>query len=84
MSGVTGYDWRRPSPATRAEERTVEAHTGVQAGQVLIVEQAVGHCDGNHAQTELFKFTNMTKEGKILETAYRWTSTIQTDVSPCL
>ena len=84
MSGVTGYDWRRPSPATRAEERTVEAHTGVQAGQMLIVEQAVGHCDGNHAQTELFKFTNMTEEGQILETTYRRTSTIQTDVSPYL
>ena len=65
----------------------MEAHTGVQAGQMLIVEQAVGHCDGNHAQTELFKFTNMTKEGEILEsleTTYRRTSTIQTDVNPYL
>ena len=43
----------------------------------LIESQAVGHCDGNHAQTELFKFTNTTKEGKILETTYRRTSTIQ-------
>ena len=55
----------------------MEAHSGVQAGQLLIVEQAVGHCDGNHAQTELFKFTNMTKEGKILETTYKRTSPIQ-------
>ena len=62
----------------------MEAHMGVHSGQKLIVEQAVGHCDGNHAQTELFKFTNMTKEGEILETTYRRTSTIQTDVNPYL
>ena len=72
MSGVTGYDWRRPSPATRAEERTVEAHTGVQAGQVLIVEQAVGHCDGNHAQTELLPLSAPFRSCSSLLSALRF------------
>ena len=27
--------------------------------------QAVGHCDGNDAQTELFKFYNVDQDGNI-------------------
>ena len=37
----------------------------------MIIEQAVGHCNGNHAQTELYKFTNSTKAGDIIDVSYK-------------
>ena len=35
-------------------------------GTVLIIEQAVGHCDGNEARTEMFRTSHQDSKGNIV------------------
>jgi len=71
VSVNTGYDWTHISIETMSEEVSVQVESSAQPGQLLIIEQAVGHCNGNHAQTELYKFTNSTKAGDIIDVSYK-------------
>ena len=65
----TGYDWTTVSSETISEEDTVTIATKAKAGYVTRIEQAVGHCGGSTARTELFRISDMI-EGKIVRQSY--------------
>ncbi len=65
VSVHTGYNWKETSTETMNDEEKFEIKATAPAGYVLTIEQAVGHCDGNTAKTELFRITH-TKDGKIV------------------
>ena len=61
----TGYDWTQISEATMSEEESFEVLAVVPPGKKLYIEQAIGHCNGNTAKTEMFKLTHTVgKEGE--------------------
>jgi hypothetical protein len=39
----------------------------VPPGLILIIEQAIGHCNGNDAQTELFRITHTLPDGTVVD-----------------
>jgi len=67
----TGYDWSYASSETVSEEHSVEIKATAPAGYVLRIEQAVGHCDGNEAKTEMFRITHTNAEGIVVEEKYQ-------------
>ncbi len=71
VSSETGYNWNRVSSDTMSEEESFEVLAVVPAGMVLYIEQAVGHCNGNTAKTELFKLSQVDgRDGKLVRTWY--------------
>ena len=48
-----------------------EIKASAPAGYVLRIEQAIGHCDGNKAKTELFRITHTNSEGIVTEEKYQ-------------
>jgi hypothetical protein len=71
VSVSTGYDWTSTSSETTSKEEKIEIKAVAPAGYVLRVEQAVGHCDGNTAKTELFRITHTNKAGEIVKEEYQ-------------
>ena len=67
VSVTTGYDWGYVSSETSSEEDSVEIRTTAPAGYVLRIEQAVGHCDGNSAKTELFRISHEDQFGNVVK-----------------
>ncbi len=37
-------------------------------GQILTIEQAVGHCDGSSVKTEMYKISHFTPKGELIST----------------
>jgi len=66
VSTETGYDWTETSSQTMGESQTIEVSEPVPSGERLQILQAVGHCNGNDANTELFKFLSTNLRGEIL------------------
>ena len=56
-----------PTSRTVSEENSVEIKTTAPKGYVLRIEQAVGHCDGNSAKTELFRISHLDQFGGIVK-----------------
>ena len=52
------------------EEESFEVLAEVPPGLILTIEQAVGHCNGNIAKTELFKISHTLKDGTVLSTHF--------------
>ena len=46
---------------------TVEVEALAPAGQILTIEQAVGHCDGSSVNTEMYKLSHFTPKGELIE-----------------
>lgn len=61
----TGYDWAQTSSETMGEEESFQTVAFAAPGRILHIEQAVGHCDGNDAQTELFKIYDVGSDGAV-------------------
>ena len=70
VSASTGYDWTSVSSETISNENTISIKTKAKAGLVTRIEQAVGHCGGSTAKTELFRISDMNKHGKIVQQSY--------------
>merc|ERR1712038_667902 len=66
ISVTTGYDWTHVSEATQSEQITMKIEAEAPPGTVLIIEQAVGHCDGNEARTEMFRTSHQDSKGHCL------------------
>jgi hypothetical protein len=45
---------------------TVEVEAQAPAGQILTIEQAVGHCDGSSVKTEMYKISHFTPKGQLI------------------
>ena len=67
VSVSTGYDWSTVSSETTSEEHSVEIKASAPSGYVLRIEQAVGHCDGNSAKTELFRISHLDTFGQVVK-----------------
>jgi hypothetical protein len=63
---LTGYDWGHVSSETMGEEESFEVLAEVPPGLILTIEQAVGHCNGNDAKTELFRISHTLKDGTLV------------------
>ena len=70
VSSTTSYDWTAASDETMAEEESFEVLAVVPVGKVLYIEQAVGHCNGKTAKTELFKLYHTDGKGRVIEEWY--------------
>ena len=70
VSSSTGYDWTSVSSETINVEETVTIKTQAKAGLVTRIEQAVGHCGGSTAKTELFRISDIDRHGKIVQQDY--------------
>jgi hypothetical protein len=46
---------------------TVEVEALAPAGQILAIEQAVGHCDGSSVKTEMYKISHFTPKGELIK-----------------
>jgi hypothetical protein len=46
-------------PSVDYPQVTVEVEAVAPAGKVLIIEQAVGHCDGSSVKTEMYKISHV-------------------------
>jgi len=71
VSVSTGYDWSYVSSETVSKEESIEIKGTAPAGYVLRIEQAIGHCDGNKAKTELFRITHTNAEGIVVYEKYQ-------------
>jgi len=71
VSVSTGYDWSHVSSETVNKEESIEIKGTAPAGYVLRIEQAIGHCDGNKAKTELFRITHTNAEGLVVYEKYQ-------------
>ena len=67
VSVTTGYDWSFVSSETTSEEHSVQIQASAPSGYVLRIEQAVGHCDGNSAKTELFRISHLDRFGQVVK-----------------
>ena len=68
VSAETGYDWTSTSSETMDEVITISATAEIPAFERVTIEQAVGHCNGNDANTELLYFNSYNSEGEFLGT----------------
>jgi len=66
MSVNTGYDWGHVSTQTKSEQTTITVEGTVPPGYVLVIEQAVGHCSGSEARTDMFKISHQDKDGNVV------------------
>jgi len=66
MSVNTGYDWGHVSTETKSEQTTITVNGTVPPGYVLVIEQAVGHCSGSEARTDMFKISHQDKDGNVV------------------
>jgi len=66
MSVNTGYDWGHVSTQTKSEQTTITVEGTVPPGLVLVIEQAVGHCSGSEARTDMFKISHQDKDGNVV------------------
>jgi len=66
MSTTTGYDWGHVSTQTKSEQATVTVEGTVPPGHVLIIEQAIGHCGGSEARTDMFKISHQDEDGNVV------------------
>jgi len=66
MSVNTGYDWGHVSTQTKSEQTTITVEGTVPPGYVLIIEQAVGHCSGSEARTDMFRISHQDKDGNVV------------------
>lgn len=64
---TTGYNWATTSEETKSEQVTVEVEAAAPAGKILVIEQAVGHCDGSNVKTEMYKISHFDAKGNLLE-----------------
>jgi len=69
FSASTGYDWTHTSQATQNEQVTVTVEAEAPPGMVLMIEQAVGHCGGSEAKTEMIRLSHQDTYGNIVHQA---------------
>ena len=50
----------------RSEQVTITLEAEAPPGLVLVIEQAVGHCDTSEARTELFRTSHHDKHGNVV------------------
>ena len=62
-SVTTGYNWATTSEETKSEQVTVEVEAVAPAGKILVIQQAVGHCDGSTVKTEMYKISHIDANG---------------------
>jgi len=62
VSATTGYDWTHTSSSTMEEEETFTVEVETTPGCASYIEQTVGHCNGNDAQTEIFKISDVGQD----------------------
>ena len=70
VSASTGYDWSSTSSETINEEHTISITATATAGYMARIEQAVGHCGGSTAKTELFRVSHINRQGEIVQQSY--------------
>lgn len=68
ISVSTGYNWGSVTTETTETQQTYEVSAVAPAGTVLVIEQAVGHCDGSTVNTEMFRISHHTKSGELIKT----------------
>jgi len=66
FSLTTGYDWEHVSDLTMGPLTSKSITAEAPPGYVLVIEQAVGHCDGSIANTELFSISLLSKDGTVV------------------
>ena len=67
-SVTTGYNWATTSEEAKSEQVTIEVEAIAPAGRILLIEQAVGHCDGSSVKTEMYKISHVDAKGNVLQT----------------
>ena len=65
-SVTTGYNWAKTSEEAKSEQVTVEVEAKAPSGEILVIEQAVGHCDGSSVKTEMYKISRFDGKGNLL------------------
>ena len=70
VSVSTGYNWNSVSSETINEQHTISITATATPGYVARIEQAVGHCGGSTAKTELFRVSHINKHGDIVRQSY--------------
>ena len=59
--------WISTSISTvRSDQVTITLEAEAPPGLVLVIEQAVGHCDTSEARTELFRTSHHDKHGNLV------------------
>lgn len=66
VSISTGYDWGHVTSETRSDQVTITLEAEAPPGLVLVIEQAVGHCGGSEARTEMFRTSHHDKQGNVV------------------
>jgi len=66
ISTTTGYNWEYVSDSTMGQLETFTVSAEAPPGLVLVIEQAVGHCDGSTAHTEMFRTSHHAKDGTVV------------------
>ena len=66
VSISTGYDWGHVTSETRSDQVTITLEAEAPPGLVLVIEQAVGHCGGSEARTEMFRTSHHDKHGNVV------------------
>jgi len=66
ISVTTGYNWEHVSSETQDVAVGISVDAEAPAGMVLTIEQAVGHCDGSSAKTEMFRTSTYSKDGTLV------------------
>ena len=66
ISISTGYDWGHVSSETRSDQVTITLEAEAPPGLVLVIEQAVGHCGGSEARTEMFRTSHHDRQGNVV------------------
>lgn len=70
VSTTTGYDWSGTDAKTFDVSTTVTITADALAGELLRIEQAVGHCDDNDSYTNFFRASSSDSQGRIINTNY--------------
>merc|ERR1711997_73010 len=73
VSVTTGYDWTQTSRSTKSEAHSFGVQIDVPPGYIVIIDGAVGDCDGSVAKTELFRITSYDSAGKLVKEEYEKT-----------
>lgn len=65
-SASTGYHWDHVSTETKSDQITITVEAEAPPGKRLIMEQAIGHCGGSQARTEMFRTSHEDFRGNIV------------------
>jgi len=66
ISATTGFNWQFVSNSVQGEQTEVKVDVEAPPGTTATIEQTIGHCGGSDVNTDMFRTSVYSKDGKLV------------------